>query len=272
MSAPRQPPQDDAVRREASPDVTWLLCTHREDALLHRAVQSCLAQTLRDFELLLVVNGPEVDRLVPHLARLYSDDHRVRVIGTPVQLLNFSLGLGLHLARAPFVARMDADDVAHPERLARQLAFMRAHDDVVVLGSSYRLIDADGQMRGAVSLPVDDRAIRKALRFRNPICHPTVMLRRAPVLAAGGYLGGEHAEDYDLWLRLAINPAWRFANLPEPLLCYNSSPTGAARRSMVAYATVAGAQLRQFLLTRDVRWLMGTALTAMKALLRGRRP
>lgn len=240
--------------------------------MLQRAVQSCLSQTMADFELLLVVNGPDTGRLVPQLAQAYAVDPRVRVIGTPIHLLNFSLSLGLHLARAPFVARMDADDVSHPERLATQLAFMKAHEDVAVLGSSYFLIDPKGEVRGKVDAPLTDLDIRKALYFRNPICHPSVMLRRDVVLRAGAYLGGRNAEDYDLWLRLAMNKHCRFANLASPLLSYNVSPDGAARRSREAYGNVAGAQLRQFLVTGDVRWLVGATLSAAKSFSLAERP
>lgn len=227
---------------------------------------------MKDFELLLVVNGESVDRLAPVLTKAYAYDHRVRVVSTPVHLLNFSLSLGMHLARAPFVARMDADDVSHPQRLERQLAFMEDHDDVVVLGSSYELIDSCGHVHGEVNLPETDCEIRKALRFRNPICHPSVMLRRQVVNKAGAYLGGKNAEDYDLWLRLAMTTKWRFTNLPEVLLSYNVNPDGVARGSREAYANVAGAQMRQFLMTRDVRWLVGATAAAAKSYFLANRP
>lgn len=272
IMASKKPHLSAFMSHPSSPRVSWLLCTHREDALLHRAIRSCLTQTMQDFELLLVVNGPDVDRLQPLLTQTYANDARVRVIGTPIRLLNFSLSLGLHMARAPFVARMDADDASHPERLARQLAFMESHGDVAVLGSSYHLIDSNNHAHGRVDLPEKDHEIRQTLRFRNPICHPSVMLRREAVLAAGGYLGGKNAEDYDLWLRLAATRPWQFANLPEPLLSYNAAPDGSARRSREAYANVAGAQLRQFLVTRDVRWLMGAAVTAAKSVFLADRP
>lgn len=251
--------------RAAQPGVSWLLCTHRDDALLRRAVASCLAQTWEDFELLLVVNGPQWAQLLPVLSDAYAHDKRVRVVGTAVHLLNFSLSLGLHLARAPLVARMDADDVAHPERLARQVAFMNAHPEVTVLGSSCRLIDQQGREVGHIDALEADRDIRRAMHYRNPMCHPSVMLRRDPVRAIGGYLGGRNAEDYDLWVRLANAGMARFANLPEPLLDYNASPSGQARRSRAAYANVAGTQWREFLITRDLRWLLGSLITMAKA-------
>lgn len=256
---------------DSAPLVTWVLCTHREDELLYRAVQSCLSQTISDFELLLIVNGPDVNQLVPKLSETFSSDKRIKVVGTPIHLLNFSLSLGVHLARSPFVARMDADDVSDPTRLETQLAYMQDNVDVAVLGSSYLLIDDDGHVHGKVDLPQSDPAIRKALRFSNPICHPSVMLRREALLAEGGYLGGKNAEDYDLWLRLAAGQRWRFANLRSPLLSYNVSPDGQSRRSRVAYANVAGAQLRQFLITRDIRWLMGAAASAGKSFFRANR-
>lgn len=256
-----------STQKSFGPSVTWLLCTNREDALLYRAVESCLSQSLNDFELLLVVNGPDANKLVTVLDQFYASDERVMVIGTSVHMLNFSLSLGLHFARAPFVARMDADDVSHPERLATQLAYMQANDDVAVLGSSYLLIDNNGRVHGKVDVPTTDLAIRKALRFANPICHPSVMLRREAILSEGGYLGGRNAEDYDLWLRLATGSRWRFANLPAPLLSYNVAPDGPARRSRVAYANVASAQFRQFIITRDFRWLIGASLSAGKSFL-----
>jgi hypothetical protein len=220
---------------------------------------------MTDFELLLILNGPDVNTLVPLLTEVFENDERVKVIGTPIHLLNFSLSLGLHLARAPFVARMDADDVSDLNRLAIQLDYMQANEDVAVLGSSYLLIDAQNHIHGKINVPETDQAIRRALRFGNPICHPSVMLRRDAILAAGGYLGGRNAEDYDLWLRLASGRKWRFANLPIPLLSYNASPDGPARRSRTAYANVAGAQLSQFLMTRDVTWLLGSAVNVGKS-------
>lgn len=247
-----------------------MLCTDREDAQLHRAITSCLTQTVQDFELIIVTNGIQAEKLCTLLSEIYAGDSRVRIVYTVIRQLNFSLAFGLHLAQAPFVARMDSDDVSRPERLEKQLAFMADHPDVAVLGSDYDLIDEDGEPCGRVRVPRCDQKIRRALRFGNPICHPSVMLRRVPVLEVGGYRGGAHAEDYDLWVRLA-ETSWRFANLPEPLLGYNAHPGGAARRSRRAYANVAGTQLRQFLVTGNVAWLAGSVVTAGKALLRANR-
>lgn len=260
------------MKRNMNSRVTWLLCTNREDKLLYRAINSCLNQTVQDFNIIIIVNGKYAEIIFNKLTDFYKENKKVQVVITPINFLNFSLSLGLHLATTPFVARMDADDVSHPDRLAQQLDFMEKNPDVVVLGSSYQLIDQDGTIHGQIDLPQTNDKIRKALTIGNPICHPAVMLRRSPILEIGAYLGGRNAEDYDLWLRVATNTKWHFANLSAPLVSYNVSPNGSARRSREAYANMAGAQLRQFLVTRDIRWLVGAILTSLKSFFRSSRP
>lgn len=254
----------------APPTVSWLVCAHRTDEWLRQALASCLEQSFTDFELLLVANGPRYKEVATSVEAWFGHDARLRVITTPMHHLNFSLSLGLHHARGEFIARMDADDIAHPDRLARQVAFLRERQSVTVLGSAYRLIDAQGKEVGEITLPSDDTTIRRALRWRNPICHPAVMMRREPVLRVGGYLGGVHAQDHDLWLRLAAVPDWHFANLPEALLNYRQTSTGTARRSRLAYAAVAGAHFRTWVAGGGGICLLAALVAAVKAFLRSR--
>jgi hypothetical protein len=184
--------------------------------------------------------------------------------------LTFSLSFGLHLARAALVARMDGDDIAAPHRLQLQVDFMAAHPEVTVLGTAYELVDEHGQPGQHVQLPREDGAIRRAFFTGNPICHPTVLLRRQAVLDSGGYLGGIYAQDYDLWARLAIDPAHRFANLPDVCLGYRHTGTGGARRARAAYAAVAAAQFRNFAGGAGLRWGAAALLSSLKAHLRSR--
>jgi hypothetical protein len=115
------------------------------------------------------------------------------------------------------VARLDADDVALPERLARQRGFLDAHPEIGLLGTGAREVDAEGREVGRVAPPADDAAIRRALIRGNPFVHSSVMLRRSALDAAGGY--DERlavAQDYDLWMRMSR--VTRLANLTEPLV------------------------------------------------------
>lgn len=156
-----------------------------------------------------------------------------------------ALQAGLALVRAPLVARMDADDIALPERLALQRAFMDAHPDVDVLGTAVELFRSDPNSGAAassnaaagastaaasalstpapsslrvISHPQSPALVSWALPFYCPLASPTVMFRTASVRDAGGYsLGWPSAEDLELWQRMARRGA-RMANLPEVLL------------------------------------------------------
>ena len=131
--------------------------------------------------------------------------------------LTRSLNEGVSLARAPLIARLDADDVAAPERLARQLAFLDAHPEIGLLGTGAIEIDATGREVGRVVPPAADADIRRALIRRNVFVHSSVVMRRHALASAGGYDATfPVAQDYDLWLRLAR--VTRLANLPDPLV------------------------------------------------------
>jgi glycosyltransferase involved in cell wall biosynthesis len=253
------------------PTVSWLLCTHVADEQLRLAVQSCLHQDFADFELILIVNGVKAQEVLLAVTNWFGHDPRVKIFGTEVRHLIFSLSLGLHHARGELVARMDSDDLSTPDRLARQIEFMQAHPEVAVLGTAYTLIDAQGVATKTVQPPVADADIRRAMLWRNPICHPSVMFRRKAVLEVGGYLGGLHAEDYDLWLRLAAHPAYKFANLAEVCLGYRVIGVGTARRARAAYATMAAAQMQQFVNGQGLRWVLAALVSVGKALVRARR-
>jgi glycosyltransferase involved in cell wall biosynthesis len=250
------------------PEVSWLLCTHVADEQLRQALTSCFDQSLLNFECVLVANGEAAAPVANTVLDWFGHDPRLRVFTTEVKHLTFSLSLGLHHARAPLVARMDGDDIATPERLADQVKFMNLHPNVVVLGSNYERIDAQGNSIDQVHLPTDNASIRKALLWGNPLCHPSVIFRRDTALAAGGYLGGIYAQDYDLWSRIAINRSVAFANLPKIYLRYRMVGVGAARRSRLAYASMAASQFRNFTVGAGWKWGIAAAISAAKAFLR----
>lgn len=250
------------------PDVSWILCTNTFDRLCEEAIDSCLSQSFSNFELILIANGDQKEELAALLRVFAERDSRVRVFSTAVRHLPFCLSLGVHHAKSKLIARMDADDVSAPERLEMQVSYMRANPEVTALGSSYQELSIDGEIGRIVLLPQTDVEIRRALPWRNPICHPSIIVRREALLRAGGYLGGLKAEDYDLWCRLSLDPSVIFHNTSTPLLFYRVNPEGAARRSREAYITVASTQLRMLLSTMNIVWLGGIVLTIVKALLR----
>ena len=256
---------------ESNPTVTWLIATHIANHHLKIALQSCFAQTFADFECLVLVNGEAVDQIAGQVRDWFGHDARLRVVTTNIRHLNFSLSLGLHLAKGNLIARMDADDVSLPDRLEKQTAFMKLNPNTAVLGSQYDVIDATGKVLNHVALPTRDKDIRKRLLYANPFCHPSVMFRRDVVLEAGGYLGGLYAEDYDLWARLSQRPDIEFANLSDTCLQYRNVGVGSARGARMAYATMGASQYRNFVAGCGWRWGAAALISLGKALFKARR-
>jgi glycosyltransferase involved in cell wall biosynthesis len=204
----------------SAPRVSVVMAVHDGARWLREAVDSALGQTLGDLELIVVDDG-STDATAEILAGY--GDRRLSVVRQPRAGLTRSLNRGLRRATTPLLARLDADDVARPERLARQLAFLDAHPDVGLLGTGCREIDADGAAGPVYAPPAEDAAIRRALIRRNPFVHSSVVMRRSLVDKAGGYDETVAvAQDYDLWLRLSR--VTRMANLPEPLVLRRLAP------------------------------------------------
>lgn len=251
------------------PAVSVVMCTNVYDRFFEQALASIESQSFRHFELLVVANGIG-DEAFGRLQRRVVDP-RSRLIRTQTCGVAFSRNLGLHHCRAPLVAVMDADDVSHKDRLSKQHALMLSRPNVVVCGTAYEIIDAEGNVQSTRVLPEGDRQIRRQLPWRNPLCHPSTMYRAEMARRVGGY-GGNGAEDYKLWLRFAGTDGAEFHNLQEPLVGYRVPVVSQARRTRVAYAHVAGIQFERFVATGSMRWLAAAGVTMVKQAIRGREP
>lgn len=247
---------------------TWLICSNKYDVRFEAAIASCLTHDIPDTEILVVCNGPNAESIAQDVRSRFGVGTALVVFATPITQLIFSLNLGVHHARGMYIARMDADDIAYPARLGAQLAFMEANPDVVVCGTDYDLIDECDQAIRRVIVPRSDAKIRSRLVWSNPFCHPTTMMRRSAIVGAGGYWGGVHAEDYDLWVRLSQVPGYRFANLPFPGIGYRAKSQGQARGARSAYASAASTQFRCFITGHGWRWGVAALSTTLKAVRR----
>ena len=214
--------------RAPDPRVSVLLPAYNNEAYLGPAIESVLCQSYADFELLVVDDG-STDGSREIIARYARDDTRIRPTMCAHRGFVATLNEGLSQARGEYVARMDHDDIALPERLARQVEWLRADPACVVVGTSFIAIDDRGRPRRTHHCLINDTTIRRGLALDPCIPHPTAMLRRSALIAVGGYRPGYvAAEDYDLWRRVAH--LGRLHNLEEPLLLYRETAASMSRR------------------------------------------
>ena len=185
---------------------------------LGQAVDSILQQTMGDFEFI-IINDASTDRS-PEILEQYGDS-RLRIINNNENLgLSSSLNIGLQHVQGEFVARMDADDVAHPERLALQLEFLETHADYVLVGSSYKLIDEAGTVLEIHRKPMDHTELLWLTHTRTPLEHASVTYRYPPRGQQQLSYDEQYrtAQDLDFWIRLL--KFGKGAVLPQVLLSY----------------------------------------------------
>ncbi|GMW02511.1 MAG: hypothetical protein AMXMBFR84_36470 [Candidatus Hydrogenedentota bacterium] len=203
------------------PRISCCMAVYNAERYLLEAVQSILDQSFSDFELVAVNDGSN-DASVAILKSLADRDRRIRVISHENRGISNVRNELLHEASCELIAWMDSDDVALPERFARQLTYMDDHPECVVLGAKAMLVDPDGDALTELECLESHEEIEAwhlAPNSSAAIVNPSCMLRRSVAIAAGGYRTGfEGSEDYDLFLRMAERG--RLANLPEMLLRY----------------------------------------------------
>lgn len=199
----------------STPAVSVVVPVRDGERFLREALESTLAQTLDDFELIVVDDG-STDATPGILAELAGRDPRLRVSRQAHGGLTVALNAGCALASAPLIARMDADDVMLPERLERQAAYLAEHPEVALLGGGIVLVDGAGR-------EIDREPGRERLDFlvRNELTHATVMLRADAFRELGGYRL-DQSEDYDLWLR--FDERFGVVALREPVIRYRLHP------------------------------------------------
>lgn len=201
------------------PQVSVVMGVYNSARFLEKAVQSVLAQTFTDFEFVIIDDG-STDASPAILKKLAEQDRRIRLIHQANAGVSKVGNRGIAESRAPLIARMDADDVCLPDRLEKQVAFMRAHPDVVLLGGAFQMIDQHDHKLITITPPLDDAELqRQCLVGTTPICHPLCMFRRDVALKVGGYDETfPCALDIDLYLRLGEHG--QMACLPDLLLQY----------------------------------------------------
>jgi hypothetical protein len=230
------------------PVVSVVMSVFNGQRFLSEAVQSILGQSFSDFEFVIVDDG-STDKSSEILAQYMRRDDRIRVHRHTNKGRALSLNIGIELSKGRYIARMDADDVALPDRLKEQVDFMELHPEVGLLSGSYERIRSDGRLLDKVRLPLRDDEIRSMMLQSNAMCHPAVMMRKEVAIACGGYRKVfSESEDYDLWLRMSERS--QLANLEQPILQYRvhskqASIANSRHQMLCVLAARTGAAIRK---------------------------
>lgn len=176
-------------------------------------------QTVKPTEIIIVVDGPIPDELEATLTELKRQINVIRFVRFDENRGHAAARqAGLEAASNELVSIMDADDIAEPDRFEKQLAAFKANADAAVVGGQIKeFIDTTNNVVGERIVPLDDVDIKRYLRSRCPMNLVTVMYRKQPVEAVGGFMDWYCEEDYYLWVRLA-KAGYKFANVPDNLV------------------------------------------------------
>jgi len=218
--------EPEAVIRVSDPLVSVLLPVFDAQATLVEALASLEAQSLQDFEIVAVDDGSG-DRSPEILATWH--DPRLRVLPGAHEGLVPTLNRGLSQCRGQYVARMDADDIADPRRLEKQIRVFVEHPETSVVSCLVRTFPRQSVGEGFriyenwLNQLVIHEDICREIFIESPIPHPSAVFGREEVTALGGYEEHGWPEDYDLWLRYFM-AGRRFAKVPEVLLSWREHP------------------------------------------------
>lgn len=219
-------------------DVSVVMPVYNGERHITDAVNSILRQAYRDFEFIIVNDGSD-DGTLRILENIQDD--RIILMSQENIGLTASLNKAIRIAKGAYIARQDADDLSEPNRLERQIEYLRRHRNIALVGSWCSQIDEDGEEIGRIQLLTDPHDIGRALPYENQFVHGSIMARTEALISVGLYREAfKFAQDYDLVLRMGER--FELANIPESLYSHrhNSSMLSARYHHLqLAYSKLA---------------------------------
>ncbi len=212
---------------------------------LAASLRSIANQTFRDWEMV-IVDDASTDQTRAIVEEFAQQDGRFQLLQNEKNKGQTAcLNQGLRACRSEWVARQDADDLSHPERLAKQMEFLRRNPETILLGTQGVLIDASSRKIGLLDVPCDEAGIHWCAPFLNPFLHTSVVFRRSAAEELSGYDEGFRiAQDYDLWTRMI--GVGRTANLAERLVSYRHAESSLSKTGReVAFAEADRVSVRE---------------------------
>lgn len=211
--------------------ISVVMSAYNAEKYLREAMDSILAQTYGDFELI-VIDDKSTDATGQILKEYAQRDPRVVVLENQENMgLTKSLNKGLAVAKGEYIARMDADDISVPDRFAKQVDFLDSHPDYSFVSCIGRYIDEDGKEEQLRLFPETNEEICAMMPKVDAVMHPGVMFRKADIAAIGDYCEDFRVvQDYDLWFR-GMAAGYKFYNIQEPLVLFRRNDSYNKRKS-----------------------------------------
>ena len=239
--------------------LTILMPIAKIDDFLRQAIDSIKNQTYRNYTCHLLctnIDPNDIKKLIEFIA---GDDryiiHKLRLSG-----IAFALNYGLNLCDSKYIARMDGDDLSHCTRFEKQIEFLEKNPHHALVGCKVDLIDESGnkiiQEFKFYGTNID---IRRVLKYRMPLCHPALMFNAKVLMDSKGYLYGNAAEDHELYLRIARETKYLFANLHESLFSYRRHKNQLTNISHAknSYYNIAGFLFTEFMISKNPIYFIG---------------
>ena len=239
--------QELQVNKENCFSVLMAVYKKEQPLFFKEALRSVFEQSLIPNEVVLVKDGPLTEELEQIIVDFSSKNEQLKVITLEKnQGLGEALRIGLNACSFDLVARMDSDDICKLYRFEKQIAFLKEHKEITIVGSWIEeFSDCKEEIEAIRELPQEDKQLKIFMKWRNPFNHMTVMFRKKDILAVGGYQPFYLLEDYYLWNRLA-NANYYFANIGESLLWARGGYTMLERRGGWKYV-VSESKLLKFM-------------------------
>lgn len=206
---------------DEAPAVSVIMPVYNGAKTVRASIETLFKQTFPHWEVLVIDDG-STDGTPGILRQIVGEDRRVRLLAQANQRQAAARNAGLAQARGRYIALLDADDYALPERLAKQVAFLDQNPAVTVLGGGRIEVDGAGRELRVFLHPETHEDLCKKIFTQCPFCTSTVMTRRQFFATRRFDVTMPPCEDHDLWLRSYRDPVVRFHNLPEPLVRYTA--------------------------------------------------
>ena len=220
---------------KSKPQISVIMPVFNSALFLNKSIESILNQSFKNFEFIIIDDG-STDTSLSIINSYSLLDKRIKLVKNKINYgICHTLNRGLLMAKGQYVARMDADDWSYPDRLLKQLQFMKSHTEVVICGGDIDVCNKNLAGINTRQYPTSDKKIREKIFRLNPFAHSAVIYKKNIVLSVGGYNKNfAGAEDYELYFRLG--KVGKFANLSQKLLKLRTHSSSISAKSITRQA------------------------------------